>query len=80
MIEVGEVDDVGRTYDLCQAGAAPVTLTLGRHSNDLMTSFYMRAPNGVEVEVGCGGRLVDDATWRVTRMDAASLWGHKPVA
>jgi 3,4-dihydroxy-9,10-secoandrosta-1,3,5(10)-triene-9,17-dione 4,5-dioxygenase len=80
MIEVRDMDDVGRTYDLCLDGAAPITLTLGKHSNDLMTSFYMRAPNGMEVEYGAGGVIVDDTNWRVKRLDVANLWGHRPVA
>ena len=51
--------------------------TLGRHPNDLMTSFYMRTPSDILVEYGWGGREVDDATWQPHELtSAASFWGH----
>ena len=40
-------------------------MTLGRHTNDLMTSFYVRTPSGFEIEYGTGGLVVDDDTWEV---------------
>ena len=40
-------------------------MTLGRHTNDLMTSFYVRTPSGFEIEYGTGGLVVDDDTWQV---------------
>ena len=55
-------------------------MTLGRHTNDRMTSFYVRTPSGFEIEYGTGGLLVDDATWVVRPYDAGSVWGHKPPA
>ena len=33
--------------------------TLGRHTNDFMTSFYARTPNDFMVEYGWGGRSID---------------------
>ena len=53
-------------------------MSLGRHTNDLMTSFYVRTPSGFEIEYGTGGRLIDDDTWKVGAYDAQSLWGHRP--
>ena len=41
-----------------------------------MLSFYMRSPAGFEVEIGCGGRLVDDATWVVNHFTGGDEWGH----
>ena len=41
-----------------------------------MLSFYMRSPAGFEVEIGCGGRLVDDATWVVNQSAGGDVWGH----
>ena len=55
-------------------------MTLGSHTNDRMTSFYVRTPSGFEIEYGTGGRSVDDATWVVGSYDAQSVWGHKPPA
>jgi 3,4-dihydroxy-9,10-secoandrosta-1,3,5(10)-triene-9,17-dione 4,5-dioxygenase len=37
-------------------------MTLGTHTDDRMTSFYLRTPSGFEIEYGCGGRFVDDAS------------------
>jgi hypothetical protein len=33
-----------------------------------MGSFHGRSPVGFAVEIGCGGRLIDDATWTVTEL------------
>jgi biphenyl-2,3-diol 1,2-dioxygenase len=77
MIQTPCLDAVG--FALERAGAAGVTITssLGRHTNDHMVSFYSRTPAGFEVEFGYGALEVDDATWRVTRHDKPSSWGHK---
>jgi 2,3-dihydroxybiphenyl 1,2-dioxygenase len=80
MIEVPSIDHVGHTWDLCQRGGVPIRSTLGRHSNDLMYSFYSISPNGVGLEVGAEGIRVDDERWRVRRLNVASLWGHQPGA
>jgi extradiol dioxygenase len=81
MLEVGDVDDVGTGYDLVNERSLPVAMTLGRHTNDGMTSFYVRTPSGFEVEYGCGGRLLDMTTpWEPEQFDAMSHWGHKPPA
>lgn len=76
MLEVTNIDDVGRTLDEVDARGVELTETLGRHTNDLAISFFMKNPSGSEVEYGVDGRLVDDATWRVSNYDATSLWGH----
>ena len=77
MIEVGNVDQVGGTLDLCQQNDVDVVKTLGRHSNDLVFSFYLEAPGGIQVEYGANSRLIDEATWRVEHLTRASLWGHQ---
>ena len=79
MVELNDIDDVGRTYDLVQAEGIEVARTLGRHTNDRMLSFYARTPSGFEIEYGHGGILVDDATWQATELKAASSWGHQPT-
>ena len=80
MIEVAELDDVGRALDRCARRRAPVSATLGRHANDLMVSFYVRTPGGFDVEYGTGGRRVDDSTWVTRETTAISLWGHSFTA
>ncbi len=76
MLEVDSMDTVGRSYDKCLAGAAPILKTLGRHTNDQMFSFYSKSPSGNAVEFGHGGIQVDDATWTVQHFNAPSYWGH----
>jgi len=76
MIETRDLNDVGITYDLCRERGVPFARELGRHTNDRMTSFYMRSPAGFEIEYGWGGLQVDDATWTVQRLPLPSFWGH----
>ena len=77
MIEAVSIDDVGRAYDAALEREV-VRVTLGRHTNDHMLSFYAASPSGFMVEYGWGGRSVDDATWKVEEMThGPSLWGHE---
>lgn len=79
MLQVEEVDDVGMAHDLCLDREIPIAMTLGRHTNDRMLSFYLRSPSGFEIEYGWGAQTVDDEeAWVVTRMRNASTWGHRP--
>lgn len=79
MLELGDMDEVGRTYDQVQDQGIRLLTTLGRHSNDHMTSFYMANPSSFGVEYGWGGRQVDDSCWQVEHLESGSLWGHRPV-
>lgn len=55
-----------------------VAYTLGRHTNDYMTSFYANSPSGFFVENGWGGRIIDPATWEPHQTtDGPSFWGHE---
>jgi 2,3-dihydroxybiphenyl 1,2-dioxygenase len=77
MVELYSFDDVGQGYDLALMDREQIVATLGRHNNDLMTSFYMRTPSDFLVEYGWGGRDVDDATWQPQELpNVASFWGH----
>ncbi len=78
MLQVNELDDVGTTYYLCQNNHVPIDLTLGRHTNDLMLSFYMKSPAGFDVEFGWGAVEIDDANWTVQLHTNGSSWGHLP--
>ena len=80
MLELKSIDDVGSGLDIVNQRKIPLAMSLGRHTNDLMTSFYVRTPSGFEVEYGTGGKLVDDRDWEVGFYDAQSIWGHKPPA
>lgn len=77
MIELAGLDDVGQGYDLAQLQPGVVATTLGRHSNDHMTSFYVRTPSRFLIEYGWGGRDIDPDTWQPCEsLHGPSLWGH----
>lgn len=76
MLECRSVDDVGACYDRMIALDLPIFQTLGRHPNDRMLSFYAVTPSGFQVEVGWGGRLVEDETWEPRVYEQISEWGH----
>jgi 2,3-dihydroxybiphenyl 1,2-dioxygenase len=77
MVELFSLDDVGQSYDVALSEER-VNVTLGRHTNDLMTSFYARTPSSFMVECGWGGREIEPATWQPVEMHhGPSLWGHE---
>ena len=78
MLEARTLDDVGYTLDRHHDTGTAVSMGIGKHTNDHMVSFYSRSPSGFDVEFGCGGRLVDEASWTVTQITKPSFWGHRP--
>jgi 2,3-dihydroxybiphenyl 1,2-dioxygenase len=79
MVELFSLDDVGQSYDVALSQDR-VNVSLGRHTNDLMTSFYAKTPSTFMVECGWGGREIDPASWQPFEMqDGPSLWGHERV-
>ncbi|KAA0910004.1 VOC family protein [Aquicoccus porphyridii] len=80
MVELQSLDDVGQGYDIAQAEDGRVAYTLGRHSNDHMTSFYAHSPSGFFVEYGWGARVIEPETWEPHETtDGPSYWGHERV-
>jgi 2,3-dihydroxybiphenyl 1,2-dioxygenase len=80
MVELFSLDDVGQSYDIALSQAERVSVTLGRHTNDLMTSFYARTPSSFMIECGWGGREIAPPTWQPVEMHhGPSLWGHERV-
>ena len=77
MIEYNFMDDVGRLYDMALKQPDSITVTLGRHSNDHMFSFYSKTPGGFMIETGWGGRLIEEDTWRPEALYGPSIWGHE---
>jgi 2,3-dihydroxybiphenyl 1,2-dioxygenase len=79
MVELFSLDDVGQAYDIAQVEER-VGVTLGRHTNDFMTSFYCKSPSSFMIECGWGGREIDVPNWQAVEMfDGPSLWGHDRV-
>lgn len=77
MIEVNSLDDVGMANELALRQGRKVTMSLGKHTNDEVVSFYTMTPSGFELEYGCGGRTIDNLQdWQVVEYDDISFWGH----
>lgn len=77
MVEYQNLDDVGQGYDIACQKEDAIAYTLGRHTNDHMTSFYANTPSGFFVENGWGGRVIDRATWEPHETTCGpSFWGH----
>ncbi len=76
MLEMTTLADVGRCYDRMRVRGIPESASLGLHTNDEMTSFYMQTPSGFDLEVGCDGLVIDPASWEATAHTSISEWGH----
>ncbi len=77
MLEVTELDDVGRALDRLHKHKFHLSSTLGRHTNDHMVSFYVQAPSGCDVELGCFGRRIPAEGYTAEDITADSFWGHR---
>lgn len=75
MVETKELDDVGRTLDRARDLGVPMMQSIGKHTNDLMLSFYVYSPEGHASEVGWGGDLIEgpSPTYKITE---GAVWGH----
>ena len=80
MLEVGSLEAVGLALDLATERGDQIQMTIGQHTNDRVTSFYVTTPSGFQIEYGWDGLLIDDAEWTVGHHVAPSTWGHKFTA
>jgi 2,3-dihydroxybiphenyl 1,2-dioxygenase len=78
MVELFSLDDVGQCYDLALTDPDKlIGVTLGRHINDEVTSFYSNSPSNFMFEYGWGGRVLDVDKWQPEEVTwGPSLWGH----
>lgn len=76
MLQMKSMDDVGTAYDLLEEMEVPLTLSLGRHTNDKTFSFYCCTPSQFNIEVGFDGVEVN-AEWVPHTYGTAAIWGHK---
>lgn len=77
MVEFLHLDDVGQAYDLALLEKDMIGYTLGRHTNDFVTSFYAQSPSDFFVEFGWGSRIIDPQTWQPHETTGGpSFWGH----
>ncbi|EHB53353.1 2,3-dihydroxybiphenyl 1,2-dioxygenase [Mycolicibacterium rhodesiae JS60] len=80
MVEVDTLDAVGEALDRVEKAGFQLSSTLGRHTNDKMVSFYVRAPGDWDIEFGTGGLRVDESHYTAEEITADSYWGHKWVS
>ena len=76
MVEVENMPEVGRAMDRMQKHDVPLSATLGQHTNDKMTSFYMKTPSNFDIEFGYGGAVIDWEEHITHEFTTVSLWGH----
>jgi hypothetical protein len=77
MVEVDSLDAVGQALDRVARDGFTLSSTLGRHTNDKMVSFYVRAPGGWDIEFGTDGMRVDETYYTAEEITADSYWGHR---
>lgn len=79
MVEVDSLDAVGQALDRVAKDGFQLSSTLGRHTNDKMVSFYVRAPGDWDIEFGTDGMRVDETYYTAEEITADSYWGHQWV-
>ena len=77
MVEVDSLDAVGQALDRVNRDGFQLSSTLGRHTNDKMVSFYVRAPGDWDIEFGTAGMRVDESYYTAEEITADSYWGHQ---
>ncbi len=80
MVEVDSLDAVGLALDRVNKDGFLLSSTLGRHTNDKMVSFYVRAPGDWDIEFGTDGMRVDETYYTAEEITADSYWGHEWVS
>jgi 2,3-dihydroxybiphenyl 1,2-dioxygenase len=80
MVEVDSLDAVGQALDRVNSDGFQLSSTLGRHTNDKMVSFYVRAPGDWDIEFGTDGMRVDETHYTAEEITADSYWGHQWVS
>ncbi|MCC5580334.1 VOC family protein [Microtetraspora sp. AC03309] len=75
MIEVGTLEQVGRALDIVQSSPYPVQMSIGEHTNDRMTSFYVVTPSAASISGYDIQALASDGTV----VKEVSATGHEAV-
>src|SRR5690625_3941006 len=81
LVETTSIDEVGRALYRAEDNDVEMRVTLGRHINDEMISFYMYSPTGFLIEYGAGGKRIED--WSSKPMfesTRGSHWGDRFVS
>lgn len=76
MLQVNSIDDMGWAYDHLEEFDVPETLSIGRHTNDQMVSFYCTTPSSFHIEYGFDGLEITPG-WVPRVYTKTQIWGHK---
>ena len=76
MLEVAEMDQVAQAMERTTEHGFTISSTLGRHTNDKMVSYYLRAPGGWDIEYGYDGLTVEEGQYLPQLIASDSYWGH----
>ena len=77
MVEVPDLDTLGRMMDRVHSEQVRVITGLGRHTNDRMVSIYVETPAGFALEYGFDGVQIDWKNYLPTTSARTSHWGHR---
>jgi len=76
-LEYQTFDDIGRAMDRAADTQTEIVSPLGRHIGDRVTSFYVRAPSGLVMELAYGARIMDEDAPTEFESFSGSIWGHR---
>ena len=76
MLQVKDIDDVGIAYDLLDEYDVPLTLSLGRHTNDKTFSFYA-PPRRCSTSRSATTASRWTGHWVPQVYNQTAIWGHK---
>ena len=77
MLEYPNLVEVGKAYDRMKKLGYAESASIGQHYNDETVGFYVQAPSGFDIELGCDSLVIEPASWQVTRHEGISIWGHE---
>jgi len=77
MVEVEDLDTLGRMMDRVHEHDVRIVTNFGRHTNDRMVSIYVESPAGFALEYGFDGVQIDWSRYTPTVSARTSHWGHR---
>lgn len=70
------MDDLGRAMDRSEGLPLEKIATVGKQASDWVTSFYVRAPSDITVELGYRARMLSNDEPTEFETFTGSIWGH----
>lgn len=78
MADLADLDALGEARDRLLDAGLPIDRDLGSHPLDGVVSLYVATPDGFDVELACGTRVIDEARWETDRFARRGRpWGHR---